>query len=199
MITKKIETPEEFFNLKIPGVTTILSNIFGKDEFADIPKVVMDAAIERGKAVHSYIEHKIYNGEWEDIELAYQIYIDYFKEWEKEYEPTYLASELMLSNEEDGYKGIIDTIFQYKDKDTGKIITCMCDWKTSSNLNRFKTMCQLNLYARMFEKHYDLKIDEIRTLSLTKTGWRFSKFELNPAISTSILYLNNLKKLYNNE
>ena len=199
MLAKKIETKEEFFDLPYSGVTTILSNIFGKDEFKDIPKAVMDAAIERGKSVHSYIEDHILHGEWKDVELAYQIYIDYFKEWEEEYQPIYLASELMLCNPEDNYKGIIDTVFQYKEKDTGKIITCMCDWKTSSNLNRFKTMCQLNLYARMFEKYYDLKIDEIRTLSLTKNGWRFSKFELNENISQSILYLNNLKKVYNNE
>lgn len=199
MLTKKIENKDEFFNIPCPGVTTILANVFGKDEFKDIPKPVLDAAIERGKAVHSYIEHHIYNSEWEEIELAYQIYIDYFKEWEKEYEPIYLGSELMLENIEDGYKGIVDTIFQYTDKNTGEIKVCLCDWKTSSNLNRFKTMCQLNLYARMFEKHYDLKIDEIRTLSITKTGWRFSKFELSDNISQSILYLNGLKKMYNNE
>ena len=83
---------------------------------------------------------------------------------------------------------------------TGKKIICMCDWKTSSNLNRFKTMCQLNLYERMFRKYFStLKIDEIRTLSITKTGYRFSKFELNPQISESILYLNQLKNLYNGE
>ena len=76
----------------------------------------------------------------------------------------------------------------------------MCDWKTSSNLNRFKTMCQLNLYERMFRKHYStLKIDEIRTLSITKTGYRFSKFELDPQISESILLLNSLKKKYNGD
>ncbi len=199
MIEKKIETKEEFFNLPYQGVTTILANVFGKDEFKDIPKSVLDAAIERGKAVHSYIENHIYNSEWEDIELAYQVYIDYFKEWEDQYQPIYLASELMLCNEEDGYKGIVDTIFQYKDKDTGKILTCLCDWKTSSNLNRFKTMCQLNLYVKMVEKKYDIKIDEVRTLSITKSGWRFSRFELSDEISKSILYLNHLKKVYNNE
>lgn len=199
MIEKKIETKEEFFKLPYQGVTTILANVFGKDEFKDIPKPVLDAAIERGKAVHSYIENHIYTSEWEDIELAYQVYIDYFKEWEDQCQPIYLASELMLCNEEDNYKGIVDTIFQYKDKDTGKILTCLCDWKTSSNLNRFKTMCQLNLYVKMVEKKYDIKIDEVRTLSITKSGWRFSKFELSDEITKSILYLNHLKKVYNNE
>ena len=61
-------------------------------------------------------------------------------------------------------------------------------------------MCQLNLYERMFREHYStLKIDELRTLSITKTGYRFSKFELNKKISDSILLLNTLKGKYNGE
>lgn len=193
-------TEEEFFGIKLPGVTGVLSNVLGHDEFADIPEAVMKAAIDRGHAVHSYIEHFILNGEWPPIELAYQVYIDYFMEWYNEYQPEFISAEQRMLNEDDGYKGIIDTIFYFKDKLTGKKILCMCDWKTSSNLNRFKTMCQLNLYERMFRKHYStLKIDEIRTLSITKTGWRFSKFELNKKISESILLLDSLKKKYNGE
>lgn len=193
-------TDEEFFSKKLPGATTVLSEIFGKDEFKDIPESILKAATERGKTIHSWIENFIKTGEQEEIELAYQIYIDYFLEWYKEYKPEFISSELKMINEEDGYKGIIDTIFYYIDKETGKKILCMCDWKTSSNLNRFKTMCQLNLYEKMFRSQYSsLKIDEIRTLSITKSGWRFSKFELNKKISDEILHLYNLKKVYNNE
>ena len=191
---------EEFFSVKLPGATTILSNVLGKDEFKDIPEAVLKQAAERGSAVHEWIENFILTGEQKPIELAYQIYIDYFLDWYKEYEPEFVSSELRMTNEKDGYKGIIDTIFYYIDKYTGKKVLCMCDWKTSSNLNRFKTMCQLNLYERMFREHYStLKIDELRTLSITKTGYRFSKFELNKKISDSILLLNTLKGKYNGE
>ena len=191
---------EEFFSVKLPGVTTVLSNVLGKDEFKDIPEAVLKQAAERGSAVHEWIENFILTGEQKPIELAYQIYIDYFLDWYKEYEPEFVSSELRMTNEKDGYKGIIDTIFYYIDKYTGKKVLCMCDWKTSSNLNRFKTMCQLNLYERMFREHYStLKIDELRTLSITKTGYRFSKFELNKKISDSILLLNTLKGKYNGE
>ena len=52
----------------------------------------------------------------------------------------------------------------------------------------------------MFRSHYSsLKINELRTLSLTKTGYRFVKFELNDKINKSILLLNELKKEYNGE
>lgn len=191
---------EEFFSVKLPGVTTVLSNVLGKDEFKDIPEAVLKQAAERGSAVHEWIENFILTGETGKIELAYQIYIDYFLDWYNEYQPEFVSSELRMTNEKDGYKGIIDTIFYYIDKYTGKKVLCMCDWKTSSNLNRFKTMCQLNLYERMFREHYStLKIDELRTLSITKTGYRFSKFELNKKISDSILLLNKLKGKYNGE
>ena len=193
-------TKDEFFSVKLPGVTTVLSNVLGKDEFKDIPEAVLKQAAERGSAVHEWIENFILTGEPGKIELAYQIYIDYFLDWYNEYQPEFISSELRMSNEKDGYKGIIDTIFYYIDKSTGKKVLCMCDWKTSSNLNRFKTMCQLNLYERMFREHYStLKIDELRTLSLTKTGYRFSKFELNKKISDSVLLLNTLKGKYNGE
>lgn len=199
MISQEL-SKEEFFSVKLPGVTTVLSNVLGKDEFKDIPEPVLKQAAERGSAVHEWIENFILTGEQKPIELAYQIYIDYFLDWYKEYQPEFVSSELRMTNEKDGYKGIIDTIFYYIDKYTGKKVLCMCDWKTSSNLNRFKTMCQLNLYERMFREHYStLKIDELRTLSITKTGYRFSKFELNKKISDSILLLNTLKGKYNGE
>ena len=118
-------------------------------------------------------------------------------EWYKIYKPEFIESEKMLFNEKDEYKGIIDTVFIYQDIDTGKEIMCMCDWKTSSNLNRFKTMCQLNLYKRMYDLQSDYKITELRTLSLTKTGWRFSKFEISNKLCDEILHLRKLKKKYN--
>lgn len=199
MIDQKM-TREEFFKIKLPGVTNILSNVLGKDEFKDIPEVVLKQAADRGSAIHEWIEHFILTGERKTIELSYQIYIDYFLDWYNEYKPEFLFSEQLLVNEKDQYKGIIDTLFYYKDKNTGRKILCLCDWKTSSNLNRFKTMCQLNLYERMFRSHYSsLKINELRTLSLTKTGYRFVKFELNDKINKSILLLNELKKEYNGE
>ena len=200
MIINQKMSKEEFFQIKLPGVTNILSNVLGKDEFKDIPEVVLKQAAERGSAIHEWIEHFILTGERKTIELSYQIYIDYFLDWYNEYKPEFLFSEQLLVNEKDQYKGIIDTLFYYKDKNTGRKILCLCDWKTSSNLNRFKTMCQLNLYERMFRSHYStLKINELRTLSLTKTGYRFVKFELNDKISKSILLLNELKKEYNGE
>ena len=196
MLEKIIES-DEFFSVKLPGVTTLLSELFGKDEFKEIPEAVLKQAADRGKAVHSYIEQFILTGNWPEIELAYQVYIDYFKEWYEKYKPKFITTEQKLVSKKLGYKGIIDTVFIYEDEN-GISHICMCDWKTSSNLNRFKTMCQLNLYALLFKEHYrNIKINEIRTVSITNTGWRFSKFELSNKISNEILHLIKLKRIYN--
>lgn len=194
MIEQKL-TKEEFFDAPYHGVTTVLADVFGKDEFKNIPEAVLKAAGERGSAVHSYIETFINTGEWPEIELAYQIYIDYFKEFYEKYKPKFILSELMLISEKMKFKGIIDCVLIYKEDD--KDICCMVDWKTSSSLNRFKTMCQLNMYRDLLIEQYDIDIDEIRTLSITKTGWRFSKFEIDENLTDEILKLYNLKKVYN--
>ena len=109
-------TKDEFFANKLKGVTTILGDVLGKDEFKDVPENVLKAAGERGSAVHDWIEHFILTGEQKSIELTYQIYIDYFLDWYNEYQPEFISAEQMMINEEDGYKGIIDAIFYYKDK-----------------------------------------------------------------------------------
>lgn len=197
MIKNITLTDEEFFKNSFPGATRILGELFGKDEFKEIPEVVLKEATDRGSAVHKYIETFIKTEQWPDVELAYQVYIDYFIDWYFKYKPKFITSELKLINFDDQYKGIIDTIFEYEDPETHEKITCMCDWKTSSNLNRFKTMCQLNLYNKMFKKYFPkIKINELRVLSITKTGYRFSKFEINHKLCSEILDLYRLKKIY---
>ena len=45
-------TKDEFFANKLKGVTTILGDVLGKDEFKDVPENVLKAAGDRGSAVH---------------------------------------------------------------------------------------------------------------------------------------------------
>ena len=73
----------------------------------------------------------------------------------------------------------------------------MIDWKTSSNLDEWSTECQLQLYYMMLLKgnkeQRDLakKIDELRCLSLTKTGYRWFKFSIDKKLGNDILELWN--------
>lgn len=178
---------EEFFSYKLPGVTTILNEVFGKEEFANIPKHVLDNAAKRGSAVHKYIEDFINNGCFINIDLEYQIYIDYFNDWLYKYKPSFIFSEKKLVSEKLGYKGIIDTVFIENNNEL-----VMCDWKTSSNLNTFKAKCQLNLYLLLLEEafpKYKNKINKLKILSLTKSGFKYYEFKPNKELAKAILLI----------
>lgn len=181
-------TQEEFDSYKIPSVTTILSDVFGNGEFTNIPKHVLDAACDRGHAVHESIEEFINSGckDTPKIPLEYQIYIDYFNDWYNKYKPEFIFSEQKIVSEKLGTKGIIDTL--YVESDTNTLV--MCDWKTSSSLNVFKAKCQLNLYLLLLEEAQpDYKVDKLKILSLTKSGYKYYEFEPDRELAKAILMI----------
>lgn len=195
---------EQFFDAPFRGVTSVLNAIFGnKFENSGIPEHILRAAGERGTAVHKYIEDWL---GWYDrpfkkedekephLGLEYAVYETDWKEWLDErikWDIRPMHTELKIINKKLGVKGIIDCIAVVN----GKI--CMIDWKTSSNLDEWSTNCQLQLYYMMLlkggkeEKEIAKKIDELRCLSLTKTGYRWFKFDIDKKIGNSILELWN--------
>lgn len=190
-------TQEQFNSYKLPSVTTILSDIFGNGEFANIPKHVMDAACDRGHAVHESIEEFIKIGckDKPKISLEYQIYIDYFNDWYDKYKPEFIFSEQKLVSENLGYKGIVDTL--YIEHCDGERSLVLADWKTSSNLNLFKTKCQLNLYLLLLEDNMTpeefISIDKLKTLSLTKSGFKYYEFEPDRELAEALLKIHKEK------
>lgn len=184
-------TDEEFFGTKLPGVTTILSEVFGADDLSHIPKKILDAATERGTYVHKWIEDYI-NGKTQGIvPLEYQIYIDYFNEWKDKYKPKFIFSEQKIISHKLGYKGIIDALYE----DCDGLI--MGDWKTSSNLDVFKALCQLNLYLLLLEEmhpQYVNKIKKLKILSLTKYGFKYYVFDVDRELANAILTIYRKKK-----
>ena len=196
----KSYSDSEFFDAPFRGVTSVLNAIFGnKFENSGIPEHVLRMAGERGTAVHKYIEEWLnwYEGTTEyepHIGLEYAVYETVWKEWLDErihWEIKPLYTEQKIINKKLGVKGIIDCIAVVNDK------ICMIDWKTSSNLDEWSTNCQLQLYYMMLlkgnkeEKEIAKKIDELRCLSLTKTGYRWFKFDIDKKIGNSILELWN--------
>lgn len=195
----------EFFDCPFRGVTSVLNAIFGnKFENSGIPEHVLKMAGERGTAVHKYIEDWL---NWYEspkktdsdptephLGLEYAIYETVWKEWlderiHWEIKPLYIEQKVI--NKKLGVKGIIDCVALVE----GKI--CMIDWKTSSNLDEWSTNCQLQLYYMMLlkgnkeEREIAKKIDELRCLSLTKTGYRWFKFDIDKKLGNSILELWN--------
>ena len=174
-----------------------------KFEKMDIPDYVLKAAGERGTAVHKYIEdwlnwydHPLKGSDEDEPHLAleYAVYETVFKEWlderiEWDIHPLY--TEQKIINKKLGVKGIIDCIATVN----GKV--CLIDWKTSSNLDEWSTNCQLQLYYMMLlkgnkeEKAIAKQIEELRCLSLTKSGYRWFKFEIDKKLGEAILKLWN--------
>ena len=192
---------EEFFNAPYRGVTSVLNTIFGnKFESGSIPEHVLKLAADRGTAVHKYIENWLnwYATKTADephLDLEYTVYENQFKEWLTERihgEILPIYTEHKIINKKLGVKGIIDCIAVVNGK------TCLIDWKTSSNLDEWTTECQLQLYYLMLlkgkktERELAKQIEELRCLSLTKTGYRWFKFNINKKLSSSILELWNI-------
>ena len=194
----------EFFDAPFRGVTSVLNAIFGnKFEKMDIPERILKAAGERGTAVHKYIEdwlnwYKVPFKKADELEphlgLEYAVYETVWKEWlderiEWDIKPLY--TEHKIINKKLGVKGIIDCVAVVNDK------VCMIDWKTSSSLDEWITECQLQLYYIMLlkgnkeEKELAKKIDELRCLSLTKSGYRWFKFPIDKKLGEAILKLWN--------
>ena len=195
-------TDSEFFDCPFRGVTSVLNAIFGnKFENSGIPEHVLKMAGERGTAVHKYIEDWL---NWYDrpfkkadldephLGLEYAIYETVWKEWLDEkidWDIRPLYTEQKIINKKLGIKGIIDCVAVVNEK------ICMIDWKTSSNLDEWSTNCQLQLYYMMLlkgnkeEREIAKQIQELRCLNLTKTGYRWFKFDINKNISNSILKL----------
>lgn len=194
----------EFFDAPYRGVTSVLNAIFGnKFEKMDIPEHILKAAGERGTAVHKFIEDWLnwYNKPFKKSDeeephlgLEYAVYETNFREWldeRIEWDIRPLYTEQKLINKKLGVKGIVDCIAVVN----GKV--CMIDWKTSSNLDEWSTNCQLQLYYLMLckgnkaEREIAKKIEELRCLSLTKSGYRWFKFAIDKKLGNAILELWN--------
>ncbi len=195
---------EQFFDAPFRGVTSVLNAIFGnKFENSNIPDYILKAAGERGTAVHKYIEEWLnwYKAPFRKadeaephLDLEYAVYETVWKEWldeRIEWDIRPLYTEHKIINKKLGVKGIIDCIAVVNGK------YCMIDWKTSSKLDEWSTNCQLQLYYMMLlkgnkeEKEIAKKINELRCLSITKTGYRWFKFDIDTKIGKAILELWN--------
>ena len=194
---------EQFFDCPFRGVTSVLNAIFGnKFENSNIPEHILKAAGERGTAVHKYIEdwlnwydNSLGGGYEPHLGLEYAVYETVFKEWLDDERIKWnikaLYTEQKIINKKLGIKGIIDCIAMVNGT------CCMIDWKTSSNLDEWATNCQLQLYYMMLlkgnkeERELAKKIEELRCLSLTKTGYRWFKFPIDKKLGEAILKLWN--------
>lgn len=201
MYNFKEYTDEEFFGCKLRGANNVVNAIFGgsTDEgghYANIPPSILEAAARRGKAVHEYIESYLKSEmkEIPEVDLEFDIYWRNYQEWlnERTEIQEIIGVETKLISEELACKGVIDCIAKFKNYDDEEPFYAIVDWKTSSNLDEFRTQCQLQLYYELLMEQYPEvceKIQQLRCLQITKYEYRWFKFPIDRELGKSILYL----------
>ena len=189
---------EEFFNCQLRGANNVVNAVCGEKDFSNIPPDVLRRAGERGSAVHKAIEEFLKSDMLKipQIDLEYLGYWDQFKTWlaERTYLGKIYGVEIKIISDTVGCKGIIDCIAEFKNKDDDETRVALIDWKTSSSLDMFRTKCQMQLYYELLSVEYpDIaeKITELRVLNITKTGYRWFKFDIDRELGKSILYIYN--------
>lgn len=201
MYNFKEYTDDEFFGCKLRGANNVVNAIFGgsTDEgghYANIPPSILEAAARRGKAVHEYIESYLKSEmkEIPEVDLEFDIYWRNYQEWlnERTEIQEIIGVETKLISEELACKGVIDCIAKFKNYDDEEPFYAIVDWKTSSNLDEFRTQCQLQLYYELLMEQYPEvceKIQQLRCLQITKYEYRWFKFPIDRELGKSILYL----------
>ena len=189
---------EEFFECELRGANSVVNTVCGEKDFSNIPPDVLKRAGERGSAIHKAIEEFLNSDMMTipTIDFEYYPYWDQFKLWLKE--RTHIGkiygTEIRIISEKLGFKGIIDCIAEFKNKDQDETKVALIDWKTSSNLDLFRTKCQMQLYYELLVAEYPEianKITELRVLSITKTTYRWFKFDIDRELGKSLLYIYN--------
>lgn len=199
---------DTFFSCKLRGANNVLNAVFGSPtddggHYANIPPSILEAAAKRGSAVHSYIEEFLKTNNFTNkenkfvepkVDLEYDIYWHQFKTWlsERCQILDVYGVEVKLISENLACKGVIDFIGLCKTDTDDKPALCLVDWKTSTSLDEFRTQCQLGIYLEMlFDLYPDLanQIEEVRTLQITKSGYRWFKFPIDRELMKSILYI----------
>lgn len=194
-------TDEEFFGCKLRGVNNVVNAVIGgaTDEgghYANIPPSILENAARRGKAVHEAIEKFLKSGMDEPLQtdLEFDIYACMFEKWlnERTEIQEIIGVETKIISEELACKGVIDCIAKFRNKDEDEPFYALVDWKTSSNLDEFRTQCQLTLYYMLLREQYpDVadKIEQLRCLQITKYNYRWYRYPIDTKLGSSILYL----------
>lgn len=129
----------------LPSVTTVMKTL-SNELYHGIDEGVLNAAAERGTAVHNAIENYV-KFEIEDIAPAFRGYFEGFKRWWEEYKPIPLGTECRVYHKIMRYAGTVDMPCIIR----GKVI-CV-DYKTSAAINKMLTGVQLEAYSKAYESH----------------------------------------------
>lgn len=131
----------------IPSVSEILHFIF-KDKYANVPKSVLNAKASYGTTIHEAIEKYENNQGLPNLDYIQKASFEQYLSLKQNYDIHVLEQEKMI-HYKDKYAGRFDMIARIG-KDT-----CLCDIKTTSELDKKYLSWQLSLYEYAYGKKFD--------------------------------------------
>ncbi|MFH2041792.1 MAG: Dna2/Cas4 domain-containing protein [Acidobacteriota bacterium] len=164
---RKQETAREGEEMKLPSVTTVLSPFA---DFSRVPPDVLEAACERGTAVHTFCAayaaaHAI--GIWAmamPVPEELRGYFDSFRLWFDVIVSEVISVEEELIDDSFGFCGHPDLVVKSQQGET-----LLVDLKsTLMHPRTFQLQCAA--YTHLIEKKHGIKIDRAGTLHLSKEG-----------------------------
>ena len=131
----------------IPSVSQILHTIF-KDKYKNVPKSILNTKAQYGTILHSAIECYENKKELPILDYIQQNSFNQYIKLKKEYNIEVLEQEQMI-HYKDKYAGRFDMIAII-----GKDL-CLCDIKTTAELDKEYLSWQLSLYEYSYVKKFD--------------------------------------------
>lgn len=152
----------------LPSVTQIMRPL-SIGPYGGISESVLAAAAEKGTAVHRAIEVHCKYG-IDACVPEYEAYFDAFVQWEQDYRPEYMGSEVRFYHRALMYAGTVDCIARVDGK------TVLIDYKTTAVLHEKLCGVQLEAYAQGLKSH-GVEVVEKYILQLKKDGrYVFQRF-----------------------
>lgn len=146
-----------------PSVSKLLSLKF--DDYTNVPKAVLQAAADRGTAMHAAIERYEKNGEESDLQ-EFRNYLFLKKHFKVEN----IENEFPVAYFEDGLPIFAGTIDQVCRIDGAMAIN---DFKRVSAPNEEKIALQVNLYRLAYMQTYGKDIDKLSFMQLREDVRKF--------------------------
>lgn len=154
----------------IPAVSTVMKPL-SADLYKGIDEAVLEAAAERGTAVHEMIENYLKHG-WTEPNPQYQGYFNAFLDWHGKHCPSLVSSELRAYHPLYHYAGTSDFLGYIDNRLT------LVDFKTTAVLHDHLVRIQDEAYARALIAH-SIPIEVGGALQLMKDGtYRYITFEI---------------------
>ena len=183
------ETHRYFLDGKeVPSVSALLEPL-NKSVYSDIPSDILQAAAERGTAVHRATED-IDAGISFDFCEEWFGYIEAYMDFKKEHEVKWFATEQMYASKKHKFAGTVDRVGMIDDNFS------ILDIKTTSTIHKTLVIPQLTLYEMLYDEEVGVdKVEKRYILQLQKKGkYKLQEFEQNAKLAKALLEIYKFKE-----